>query len=154
MSKRTLAHEDCRAALVRRLRTLRPETPRRWGRMSAPQMICHLSDAFLMATGEKAVSATGGPLTRPLIKWTALYLPLPWPADIPTRPELDQLINGRCPGDFAMDVAEVERFIEQLAQRPVRGGWPPHPIFGSMSRRDWLRWGYLHVDHHLRQFGC
>jgi hypothetical protein len=28
-----------------------------------------------------------------------------------------------------------------------------HPIFGPMSDAAWLRWGYLHMDHHLRQFG-
>ena len=27
-----------------------------------------------------------------------------------------------------------------------------HPISGSMLERAWLRWGYLRVDHHLRQF--
>jgi hypothetical protein len=30
----------------------------------------------------------------------------------------------------------------------------PHPVFGPMTRVDWLRWGYLHVDHHLRQFSA
>jgi len=29
----------------------------------------------------------------------------------------------------------------------------PHPIFGAMKPWDWMRWGYLHADHHLRQFG-
>jgi hypothetical protein len=29
-----------------------------------------------------------------------------------------------------------------------------HPMFGSMHRADWLRWGYLHADHHLRQFSA
>jgi hypothetical protein len=29
-----------------------------------------------------------------------------------------------------------------------------HPMFGSMKRADWLRWGYLHADHHLRQFSA
>lgn len=28
-----------------------------------------------------------------------------------------------------------------------------HPIFGRLSRAAWLRWAYLHMDHHLRQFG-
>jgi len=28
-----------------------------------------------------------------------------------------------------------------------------HPIFGRMSLWEWQRWGYLHTDHHLRQFG-
>jgi hypothetical protein len=25
------------------------------------------------------------------------------------------------------------------------------PIFGRMSDAEWLRWGYLHTDHHRRQ---
>ena len=29
-----------------------------------------------------------------------------------------------------------------------------HPFFGAMSPNQWLRWGYLHTDHHLRQFGA
>jgi hypothetical protein len=29
-----------------------------------------------------------------------------------------------------------------------------HPLFGRMSDADWLRWAYLHADHHLRQFGA
>jgi hypothetical protein len=28
-----------------------------------------------------------------------------------------------------------------------------HPIFGRMSRSDWLVWGFRHLDHHMRQFG-
>ena len=28
-----------------------------------------------------------------------------------------------------------------------------HPVFGGMTREEWLLWGYAHVDHHLRQFG-
>jgi hypothetical protein len=28
-----------------------------------------------------------------------------------------------------------------------------HSFFGRLSRTEWLRWGYLHMDHHLRQFG-
>jgi hypothetical protein len=29
----------------------------------------------------------------------------------------------------------------------------PHPMFGAMTTLEWMRWGYLHTDHHLRQFG-
>jgi hypothetical protein len=28
-----------------------------------------------------------------------------------------------------------------------------HPIFGELTEREWMRWGYLHTDHHFRQFG-
>jgi len=27
-------------------------------------------------------------------------------------------------------------------------------MFGRLSDAAWLRWGYLHMDHHLRQFGA
>ena len=58
------------------------------------------------------------------------------------------------------DHAEIEALIERAWQARVerfatqRGGWPAHPIFGRMSEAEWLRWGYLHTDHHLRQFGA
>jgi len=57
--------------------------------MSAHQMVCHLSDSFRMAIGEKRVSEDITPLRRTIVKWIVLYLPLRWPAGILTRPEID-----------------------------------------------------------------
>jgi Protein of unknown function (DUF1569) len=150
---KTLAREQDKAEIVRRLRTVRPDSARRWGRMTAPQMICHLCDACRMATGQKVVSDTTLPLPRTLVKWLALYTPLRWRTGILTRPEIDQQVAGTKPGDFAADVAELEGLLELLTTRPAKG-WPAHPIFGRMSHAAWLRWGYLHADHHLRQFGA
>jgi Protein of unknown function (DUF1569) len=42
--------------------------------------------------------------------------------------------------------------MERFAQ-PSAAERPAHPIFGRMTEEEWMRWGYLHVDHHLRQFG-
>lgn len=81
-----------------------------------------------------------------------LYGPLRWPAGVPTSPELDQRCGGTRPGQFEADVAALERLLASLASRG--GDWPAHPVFGRMSRADWLRWAYLHTDHHLRQFGA
>ena len=149
---RTLARPGDLADLLRRLHMVRPDSAARWGRMSAHQMICHLGDAMLMATHQKNVSPRTGPLQRTIVKWVALYLPMTWPGGIPTLTEIDQEFGGTKPQDFVGDVRELEtrlrRFAEQL---PV---CPPHPIFGPMSRNAWLRWAYLHTDHHLRQFGA
>jgi hypothetical protein len=150
---KTLASAPDRVDLVRRLRLVRPDSVRQWGRMSAPQMICHLADAFRMAMAEKDVSPATGLLQRTVIKGIALYAPLRWPPGILTRPEIDQTSGGTCPGDFRSDVADVEQLLQRMATWTPAGPWPTHPIFGRMSSRDWLRWGYLHTDHHLRQFG-
>lgn len=149
----TLARPRDRAELIRRLKALRPHSSPRWGRMSAHQMVCHLGDALRMAAGEKSVTPATGLLQRTVVKWIALYLPVPWPVGIPTRPEIDQEVAGTRPDDFSTDVAQVETLLERIAATQHRSFCPPHPIFGRLSRRAWLRWGYLHTDHHLRQFG-
>ena len=150
----TLAHERNKAEILRRLKTVRPDSARRWGRMSAHQMICHLSDACRMATGQKRVSDASGRLQRTIVKWMALYLPLRWREGILTRPEIDQEFGGTCPTDFAADVAELEALVELITTKRTSVVWSTHPVFGRMSEGDWLRWAYLHLDHHLRQFGA
>ena len=152
---KTLARTEDKADVLRRLRALRADSPRRWGRMSAPQMVCHLSDSFLCVIGRRPVSHASTILWRTVMKWIALYLPLPWPAArIRTRPELDQLIGGTKPAEFAADVANLEALVDLVTSHPRTVEWSPHPLFGRMSEADWLRWGYLHMDHHLRQFGA
>lgn len=151
---RTLARDRDRTDVLQRVRTVRPDSVRRWGRMSAPQMICHLTDAFRMLVDRKPVSLASGLPQRTAFKWVALYAPLPWPSGILTRPEIDQEIAGTKPGEFAADVAELEAIVARVVAAMGSLDGRVHPIFGPMSERAWLRWGYLHMDHHLRQFGA
>ena len=103
---------------------------------------------------QKPVSHATSLLQRTIVKWIALYLPLPWPAGIPTRPEIDQELGGTRPVDFAADVAQLEALLEHITTQTRTFEWQAHPIFGRMSEAAWLRWAYLHMDHHLRQFGA
>jgi hypothetical protein len=107
-----------------------------------------------MALGAKPVNSATGRLQRTLLKGMVLYAPLRWPAGILTSPELDQEGGGTRPAEFDIDLAEVVGLLEQLAVRPRSLEGRDHPIFGPMSAAAWLRWAYLHADHHLRQFGA
>jgi len=149
---KTMARAQDKEEIVRRLRTIRADSGRRWGRMSAHQMVCHLSDSFLAVTGQRDVSPASGLLQSTVIKWIALYAPLQWPRGVPTRPEVDQEVGGTKPSHFAADVTQLEMLVELITTRKGCFG-PTHPIFGNMSNTDWMRWAYLHMDHHLRQFG-
>ena len=151
---KTLARERDKAEVLRRLGALRHDSVRRWGRMSAHQMVCHLSDGYRIVTGERTTQLAASPLPRPMMKWIALYAPVRWPAGILTTPELDQDIAGTRPVDFDADVAELARLLDHITgDRRGRFAGQLHPIFGPMSESGWLRWAYLHADHHLRQFG-
>jgi len=153
---KTLARPRDKAEILRRLRDVRADSVRQWGRMSAPQMICHLSDSFRVVIGRKAVSPATSLLQRTAVKWIALYLPLRWPVGIRTRPEIDQVLGSvaTSPAEFASDLAELEALVELITTQTRNLDWKPHPIFGRMSERAWMRWAYLHMDHHLRQFGA
>jgi Protein of unknown function (DUF1569) len=151
---KTLARQPDKAEILQRLQALRAESAGRWGRMTAHQMVCHLNDSFRVMIGQKPVSPATSLLHRTIVKWIALYLPLPWPAGIPTRPEIDQELGGTRPLDFTADVAQLEAMLELVSTQTSTLDWQRHPIFGRMSEAAWLRWAYLHVDHHLRQFGA
>ena len=153
---RTLQQADVRAAVDARLSRLTPDRERRWGRMTAPQMVCHLTDAFRGVMGERSgpSAAKKAPLLgRTLAKWAALYLPMPWPHGLPTAAAADAERGGTPPAAFPDDMRTLreatDRFVRELPAIAQR----PHFAFGHLTPRQWARWGFRHMDHHLRQFG-
>ena len=161
---KTLANPRDQQELLERLSGVRPDSPRGWGKMTATQMVCHLNDSFTTKLGGKPVRSRANLFTRTVVKWAALWAPVPWPHGFKTPPELDQQIGGTPPSDFEGDRARLislmKQFGEEIGGKKIGGkeinAHPSarHPFFGAMTTREWLRWAYLHVDHHLRQFGC
>jgi hypothetical protein len=68
-------------------------------------------------------------------------------------PEVEQGAGGTRPVEFLLDRDELLRIISDFCTRDCGTFAAGHPIFGPMNYDDWMRWGYLHADHHLRQFG-
>lgn len=142
------------AGLISRLSRLRPDTPRAWGSMSPAELLCHLADAADYVLGRRipANVAVAGRFGG-LVKWIALYAPLPWPkGKIVTQAWEDPRREGSRPGDFERDRERVIEGLRALAA-PETALASRHTDFGAMSRADWHRWAWRHVDHHLRQFG-
>ena len=144
---------ECRAEVLARIEQLRPDSARLWGKMNAAQMVCHLNDAFLGVMGERHIPAMEKYRGRKIVKFFALHVPMQWPQGVPTRPEVDAFVGGTKPGQFDEDVATLRKLIAKFTGRPRSFEFEPHPIFLRMSEREWMTWGYRHIDHHLRQFG-
>jgi hypothetical protein len=149
---KTLKNLSERQTITLRLAELSPEDKPRWGSMSVHQMVCHLDDSYKLALGEKTASPATGLVQRTVLKWAALKAPVQWGHGFPTRPEMEQGKGGTVPVGFGQDHARLlstlSRFCDALPSPCLC-----HPIFGKMTTEDWMRWGYLHADHHLRQFG-
>ncbi len=112
--------------------------------------MCHLAASYEMAAGDGSCSERTGPLQRTVVRFGALHVPLQWPRGVPTLPELVEGAPRVQPGEFAADQARLLRAYDRFASATVAGR--AHPIFGPLSQWEWMRWGYLHADHHLRQF--
>jgi hypothetical protein len=101
---KTLSSAGDLASIRNRIALLSPTDTRLWGSMSAHQAVCHLTDAFCCPLGERpAAPLKASPIPVPVYKWLALRFPRNWPQGVPTPPEIDQLIAGTPPGDFAAD---------------------------------------------------
>src|SRR5690242_19810051 len=120
--------------------------------MSPHQMVCHLSDSFRASLKEKYVSPASTLTKRTVLKWVALWVPLRWPRAIKTRPEMDQQQGGTPPTEFTSDLAKLRVLLERFCT--YHDEFAPHATLGQMSRRERMRHAYLHMDHHLRQFGA
>ena len=146
---KTIHNPALRADLVRRLDTLRPDSTKRWGKMTVEQMLHHLNAGLELSLGRLSARPKRVPVPKPLFKLIALNLP--WPkGKVETAREL------RADGtyDFLAEQSRLKRLIGEVAEKPLPGIWTEHPAFGPMTGRDCSRLQYRHIDYHLKQFGA
>jgi hypothetical protein len=142
-----LHDEAYRSQIINRIRGLRLDAQRRWGKMSADQMLWHVNGGMSMALGQINVAPQAPPLPKPLMRW--LVLNLPWPKGAPTLPPF--VASGSY--DFDAERTRCLGLIDQLAAKPLDEKWPTHPALGQMSGREASRLQAKHLSHHLKQFG-
>ena len=141
---------DVRATFRQRIRTLQPDAQRQWGRMTAPQMVCHLSDQLRIALGHLPTAPIAGPLRYPPMKQLVIDV-LPWPRGrVQGPPEA----FTSAPDQWERDVATLLALLDTFAASAGTPTWAPHPNFGRMSGPLWSRLTCRHFDHHLTQFGA
>ena len=150
---KSLAQRADTAEIRGRLEALGPADAGQWGVMNVVQMACHVREAFRFGSSAEVAPLLPAPLPRGVMKWIALRAPMQWPKTVQTVPELKvgaPLMEASALG-FAEDKRTLMEAFEEFAS--LQNQTKSHPIFGAMRHDDWMRWGYLHADHHLRQFG-
>jgi len=145
----TVFDAAARASLLERVGKLTPESRGLWGRMSVGQMVCHLNQSLMMATGELPCAPKGGPLSFPPLRWLVIHK-LPFPKGTPTAPEL---LAGTPAPELDADRARFGVLMDEVVAKGPDAEYPRHPVFGIFPGRDWGVLMYRHIDHHLRQFG-
>ncbi len=150
---KSIANTDGRDEILGRIARLTHESKGLWGKMNVNQMVCHCADQVRICIGTKPARQKGNFLTRTLIKFAALNLPIAMPKNMRTIYELDPGKAGMTqPSGFREDRDELVGLIGHFFSLP--GGQRfSHPVFGGLSKRELGKLTYLHLNHHLQQFG-
>jgi hypothetical protein len=139
-----------RARFEARIRSLGPDAPRRWGRMTSSEMVCHLIDQLRIALGEMPTRPVSGVLRYPPFKQFVINV-APWPKGrIQGPPEAFTTVSS----EWNKDLTRLAQLLEEFSRRDAQNEWAPHPMFGRMSGRLWSQLTCRHFDHHLTQFGA
>ncbi len=134
--------------LLQRLENINSDSERLWGKMSPGQMAWHCQFPLKIAVTNEDRGVSGNPLVRWLFK-KSLYNDKIWRKNLPTAPGLKATEEK----DFAIEMPKLKQLVKDCYEVKDREKWNPHPLFGTLTREQWGKMEYKHLDHHLRQFG-
>jgi hypothetical protein len=135
--------------VISRIGQLTPQSKAVWGKMNVAQMMAHVQVPMGVALGTHTVKANWlMKLILPLFK-KALYDEKPWKPGLPTD---KTFIMTGLEKDFENEknnlLDKVNRFTENNMINES------HPVFGKLTKEQWSKATWKHLDHHLKQFGA
>jgi hypothetical protein len=148
---KTLFDPGDRGALEARIRSITPESQRRWGKMNAAQMLCHCGRPLETAVGDKPTKqAFIGKIIVPFIR-KSIFSEKPFGKNSPTDPTFVVADERAVDAERDQLLKLIGRFV---AQGPDSAGKQTHSFFGKLTGAEWGELMYKHIDHHLQQFGA
>jgi hypothetical protein len=148
----SLHDSSVREVLKARIRNIQADSKRKWGSMSADQMMWHLCEALDMCVGKLDISKEKNPLPIPMPQFMVRFmvLELPWPHGVPTISKIVPASGKQY--DLEAERTRVLATIDEFAARPLNGPWPYHPFMGQLTGEQYSRLQAKHINHHLTQF--
>jgi hypothetical protein len=148
--RRNIFDEDAKQALVDRVRSLSPTATPLWGVMNVTEMLHHCNTSLRMIM--HAEPATNSSTIKQVILRVAFLTVLTkFPKEVRAPRKLDVKRNGAMIGDFDKHKNELLSLLDMFSMQQNIYGL--HPYFGKLSHKQWGIFTWMHIDHHLRQFG-
>jgi Protein of unknown function (DUF1569) len=135
--------------LLERLNRLEPSSTALWGKMDVAQMLAHTAKVLAEATSreptkQEFMCVILGPLFKRSTLTKGFSKNTPSTANV--------IATSSC--DFETEKSNLIHALEHFFQGQEAGITnQPHTFFGRMSANEWARLQWLHLDHHLKQFG-
>jgi hypothetical protein len=136
--------------LIERIKKLNPQTQGLWGKMNVSQMMAHLQEPLLVMTGEKTIKFTlwgrffGKYLKNKFIKNRGFGKNL-------LTHEKFKVVDAKQFQNEQEKLINTMLIIQQQGTNVITKN--KHPFFGNITHQEWADLMYLHINHHLNQFG-
>jgi len=134
--------------IIDRINKLTPQTKQLWGKMNVSQMLAHVQMPIRIAYGTH--QPKGSFLLRligPLFK-SKLWDENPYKQSLPTDPTFVMIGEEK---EFENEKLSLLNLINSFSNETIIGEL--HPVFGRLTKENWSKATWKHLDHHLRQFG-
>lgn len=134
--------------MLERLSKLRESDEPLWGKMNAAQMLAHVQMPISVAFGTHSVEGNWlMKLILPLFK-KRLYDDRPWKKNLPTEKTFITTGDDKM---FDLEMKHVVDLVSRFTESAIVND--RHPIFGKLTKEQWAKATWKHLDHHLTQFG-
>ena len=148
--KKNLLDRPASIEIIERIGRLKADTRNLWGTMNATEMLLHCNLA------NKSILENESPYQKPslkerLIKFAIFYI-LP---KLPKNNKGPLRLDVRGTIDKNQFQEQKEKYIETIDRFPVHEKpiTAIHPRAGYINTKEWGIFTWMHMDHHLRQFG-
>ena len=148
MEIKNLFDPSVKQEIIDRINKLTSQTQGQWGKMNVSQMLAHVQMPIRIALGTH--QPKGSFLLRligPLFK-SKLWDENPYKQSLPTDPTF--IMTGT-EKDFEKEKAVLIDLVNNFNETNIQG--EKHPVFGKLTKNNWSKATWKHLDHHLRQFG-
>ena len=133
--------------IIDRINKLTPESKALWGKMNVGQMLAHCQMPIGVAFGEHQLKGSFIlKLIGPLFK-SVLYNEKPYKRSLPT----DKSFVMTDQKDFEKEKNKLLEMVNQFSETKMIN--EKHPAFGRLTKEQWSKATWKHLDHHLQQFG-
>ena len=135
-----------------RVLRITPANPRQWGTMSVSQMLHHLNLACGSALGFYKLPDESYLVSRTLFRWILVD----WFPEQPVGLRLPKgfKIPHSAQFEFEFEKQQLLKILDAAWQARSASDWGPHPMFGTMTVKEWGKLLQIHIDYHLRQFAA
>ena len=146
---KSLFENDALKEIRTRLDTLSETSEKQWGKMTAGQMAHHCQLPLNVMLEKENYNLKPNWFAKTFFK-KAMYSDKLWKKNLPTMKQFKETTAR----DFTTEKQKLQQLLDEFETQRERTDWKPHPSFGELTKEQWGKMQYKHLDHHLRQFNA